>query len=360
MSDLLDPQYVRAPDFGPGEWLNSEHPLTLDALRGSVTLVDFWDYTCVNCIRTLPYVRAWHERYHSKGLTIVGVHAPEFTFARSRRQIEAAVAEFGLTYPVLLDNDYETWNRFANRAWPAKYLIDTDGYVRFVRRGEGHYQKTERAVQSLLAQRDPDVSLPPPLEPLRDEDQPGAVCYLPTPELHAGYEYGALGNPEGYASDTPMIYEMPLRPQRRDGQFYAEGIWQAGAAHFAFAGQDSGRVVLPYHAAGVNAVLSPSGDPVEVMLDLKAGQDSVVEVRQDGAPLSADIAGGDVTLLPDGTSVVQVTRPRLYELVQNANFEEHELELTFRANGLALFAFTFTSCVAPETTPDKKGTFVIH
>jgi thiol-disulfide isomerase/thioredoxin len=357
MSALLDPPYVRAPDFGPGEWLNAESPLTIDALRGSVVLVDFWDYTCVNCIRTLPYVTAWHDRYHDKGLVVIGVHAPEFAFARSRRQIEGALDEFGLTYPVLLDNDYATWNYFANHAWPAKYLIDAKGYIRFQRHGEGYYQETERAIQNLLALRDADVQLPPLMEVLRPEDQPGAVCYLPTPELHAGYEYGALGNPEGYASSTPMIYEMPMPAQRRDGHFYAEGIWQAGPSTFAFAGQDGGRVVLPYHAAGVNAVLSPSGDPVEVMLDLKTDEEAFVEVRQDGAPLVPPFAGSDVHIQPDGASVVRVERPRMVELVNNPTFGEHELELVFRANGLALYAFTFTSCVAPQATSGKKGTF---
>lgn len=360
MSDLLDPPHTRTPEFGAGEWLNTEGPLTRDMLRGSVVLVDFWDYTCINCIRTLPYVRAWHERYHDKGLIVIGVHAPEFAFARHRREIEAAIDEFGLPYPILLDNNYETWNRFANRAWPAKYLIDAKGYIRFVRRGEGYYRETERAIQTLLALRDPDENLPPLMEPLRSEDQPGAVCYLPTPELHAGYEYGALGNREGYAPDTPMIYQLPRPAQRRDGRFYAEGIWQAGPSHFAFAGQDGGRIVLPYHAAGVNAVLSPSSDPVEVMLGLKANDDTHIEVRQDGAPLPSAIAGDDVTIRPDGTSLVHLTRPRLIELVSNDTFGRHELELVFRANGLALYVFTFTSCVVAEATSDQKDTFTIH
>lgn len=357
MTDLLSPRNVRMPDFGPGEWLNTPGPLSRETLRGAVLLVDFWDYTCVNCIRTLPYVTEWHRRYHDRGLVVVGVHAPEFKFARSRRQIEAAIAEFGIGYPVLLDNDYETWSRFANRAWPAKYLIDSQGYVRFQRRGEGYYRETEEAIQALLRQRDDSVDLPNLLEPLRAEDEPGTVCYLPTPELHAGYEFGALGNPEGYAASTPVIYRMPLDYQRTDGKFYAEGIWQAASEHIAFAGQDSGEIALPYHAAGVNAVLSPSGDPVEVMLDLKPVDSAIVEVWQDNQPLHSEIAGSDVTFLEDGSSVVYVTRPRMYELVRNRQFEHHELSLRFRANGLALYAFTFTSCVVLGVPDETLRTF---
>lgn len=358
MSDLLAAKNVRAPQFGSGEWLNIEGPLTREALRGQVVLVDFWDYTCINCIRTLPYVRAWHERYHDKGLITIGVHAPEFAFARSRRQIEMALDEFGLAYPILLDNNYETWERFANCYWPAKYLIDETGYIRYMQHGEGHYQTTERAIQTLLTERDREVELLPLLEPLRAEDTQGAICYRPTPELYTGLRHGALGNPEGYASGVPVIYRMPLNPQRENNAFYAEGIWQAEESYFAFAGQDNGRLLLPYQATGVNAVLSPSGDPLEVMLDLKQDKQTVIELRQDGKALARDVAGSDVVFEADGAGVVYVTRPRMYQLVQSSSFADHELELIFHANGLAVFAFTFTSCVAAQGATSQRPTFV--
>jgi len=345
---LLDPQVVRMPDFAPGEWLNTEQPLSKEALRGRVLLVDFWDYTCVNCIRTLPYVIAWHERYAALGLTVIGVHSPEFRFARARAQIEAAIHEFGIRYPVLLDNEYATWTRFANRAWPTKYLIDAQGYLRYTAQGEGAYQETEHAIQMALRERDPAISLPDLLPPLRPEDTPGAVCYRPTPELYAGYERGALGNREGYAPGHPMVYRLPRPQERREARFYAGGIWQAGQESFAFAGQDGGRIVLTYRAATVNAVLSPSADPVEVLLNLRPPDvPPLIEVRQDGAPLTPLNAGEDVQIGADGVSTIVVTRPRMFELVRNPDFGVHEVELVFRAHGLALYGFTFTSCVAP-------------
>lgn len=352
----LDPRLVRMPEFAPGTWLNTDTPLTRDALRGCVLLIDFWDYTCVNCIRTLPYVTAWYDRYTDLGLSVIGVHSPEFRFAQARGQIEAAMEQYGIAYPVLLDNDYQTWSRFAVRAWPTKLLVDGEGYLRFVRRGEGFYAETERAIQTLLRDRDPDVVLPEIMPPLRGEDTPGAVCYRPTPELHAGIERGSLGNREGYAAN-PLVYAMPLPQDRREHAFYAEGIWQGEAESFVFAGQDGGRIVLPYRAVGVNAVLSPSSDPVDVMLNLrKSAAPPIIEVRQDGAWITPINAGADIEYDDGGMSYLTVDRARMYEIIANPDFETHELELIFHAHGLALYAFTFTSCVVSGNHSDA-GTY---
>jgi thiol-disulfide isomerase/thioredoxin len=351
---------VRAPNFGAGEWLNTDRPLSREALRGRVVLIDFWDYTCVNCLRTLPYLINWHNRYgnsglsEDKGLTIIGVHAPEFKFAHSRTQIEAAVAEYEIHYPILLDNSYETWDRFANKAWPTKYLVDGGGYIRFRRQGEGHYQATERAIQALLHQRDPNVILPDILPPLREEDAPGAVCYRPTPELYAGYQGGglfggALGNPEGYVPQSPMFYELPAGEERQEGQLYVDGIWRAWPEALAYAGREGGKIVLPYRAATVNGVLSPSADPVEMMLDLRpTAAEPIIVIQQDDQPLTPMNAGRDVLFQEDGATFIRVVRPRMYQLTRNPDYEAHELTLTFHATGLALYAFTFTTCVAPD------------
>ena len=357
MTDLqLDPPLIRMPDFAPGDWLNVEQPLGKDTLRGRAVLVDFWDYTCVNCIRTLPYVTAWHARYQPLGLTTIGVHSPEFAFARTRKQIDAALKQFNIEYPVLLDNDYQTWNRFANRAWPTKYLVDAGGYIRYRQQGEGFYEQTERAIQAVLAERDPSVHLPELLPPLRAEDSPGAVCYRPTPELYAGFERGALGNAEGYAAGSPLAYQLPPEDRRAEQMFYAGGIWRAERECLVFAGESGGRLALPYHALSLNAVLSPTSDPVELLLDLPPQSDRrtaarevnpLVEVCQDGHYLTPLNAGEDIEYDDGGLSYVQVDRPRMYELVRNPDFEAHEIELTFRANGLAVYAFTFTTCVKP-------------
>lgn len=348
---LLASRCVRAPEFGPGDWLNAGAPLSVPALAGRAALIDFWDYTRSGCLRALPYVLAWCSRYAGLGLTIIGVHTPEFAFARSRSQVEAALSDFDIPYPILLDNDRITWERYANRYWPARYLIDEAGYIRYYQHGESHYQETEQVIQMLLRERSPSIELPGLMEALRPEDVPGVVCCPATPELHAGYVRGALGNPEGYAAHHPMVYKSPRH--RVEGAFYADGIWRAGEECFAFAGQQGGRLALPYRAVGVNAVLSPSGDPLEVMLNLRP--EAFVEVRQDGAPLTPDNAGKDVGFNGEGLSYVHVDRPRLYELVQNPGFEAHELELIFHSNGLALYSLTFSSCVLPGTPPGDKG-----
>ena len=168
---------VRAPEIGR-VWLNSP-PLSFRQLRGRVVLVDFWDYTCVNCIRTLPYVQAWHERYVGKGLTVIGVHTPEFTFAQYESNVERGVREFGLTYPIVVDNDREIWKAFANRYWPTKYLLDKDGYLRYAHFGEGAYRETEEVIRELLLEANSSLAFPPLMEPVRAEDREGAVCYPP-------------------------------------------------------------------------------------------------------------------------------------------------------------------------------------
>lgn len=337
---LLNRRVVRAPLLGRGQWLNTDRPLSLQALRGRVVLVDFWEYSCVNCIRTLPYLRQWHERYASKGLVMIGVHAPEFAFGREVQQVEAAIREFEIPYPVLMDNNYQTWDAFANRFWPAKYLIDHDGYIRYQSHGEGGYGDFERAIQMVLREGDSNLDLPPVMPPLRDEDRPGAICYRPTPELHAGLQRGALGNPEGYAGGVTMLYRMP--DERPPGAFYVEGAWRAGAHHLAYTGQSAGVIRLPYAAHEVNAVLTSHVETVERMLH---PQTISVEIWQDDQPLPEDVCGLDVT----GAGRVLVDRPRMYNLIRNRGFENHELTLRVTTAGFALYAFSFTGCVRPDT-----------
>ncbi len=333
---LLQPRTVRAPKLGAGQWLNTDQPLVLASLRGQAVLVDIWEYSCVNCLRTLPYIREWHQRYADKGLTIIGVHTPEFAFGRERQQIEAAVRELDIRYPVLLDNNFETWDAFANRFWPAKYLIDGQGYIRYSSHGEGGYGEFERAIQTVLREVNPDVDLPSIMQPLRAEDQPGAVCYRPTPELHAGLQRGMLGNPEGYAGGIPMFYTMPQ--QRPHGAFYVEGAWQAGSEVLSYQGQTEGVIRLPYEAVEVNAVLTPHVETVERMLH---PQMVSIEIWQDDLPLTEAQRGLDVT--PEGRLLVD--RPRMYNLVHNPGFEAHELTLRVKTRGFAVYAFSFTGCV---------------
>lgn len=305
----LDPKTVHAPEIGP-VWLNSP-PLTLRQLRGSVVLVDFWDFTCVNCIRTLPYIVEWHKRYAPLGLHVIGVHAPEFYFGRAPEILERGIEEFGIRYPVLLDNDYVVWKAFANKYWPSKYLIDADGYMRYFHAGEGNYQETELALQDLLREIDPSVKLPP-LLPLRSElDEPGALamCPRPTPELYLGHKRGRIAN--GFVEDKEHTYTLGAGPQEDMPEI--EGRWHSlpDCLQTASAGA---RIILFYSAAEVNIVLAGVGR---------------VGVRENGVEIGA----------------IEVNRPRMYRVIQRERFDTALLELTFDSPSMQVFAFTFGSCL---------------
>ncbi|MFW6042090.1 MAG: redoxin domain-containing protein [Chloroflexota bacterium] len=357
---MLDRPIIRMPDFVEGDWLNTPRPISRQDLRGKVVLLDFWEFTCINCVRTLPYLKRWYERYGDKGLAVIGVHSPEFRFGRVNRQVAAAVEHLELTYPILLDNDHENWERFAVKAWPTKIVVDPHGYERLRRQGEGHYREIEEAIQTLLRRRDSTLSLPDPLPPLREEDAPGAVCYRPTAELYAGYQGGglfggALGNAGGYVSESPMVYSLPPVEERREGHFYLEGFWRAQPESVVFAGQTGGRVIVPYQAASVNAVLSPTSDPVELMLALTPSDaEPIVEVCQDGRPLTPPVAGRDVEFDGQGRSFVRIERARMVQLVDNSRFGRHQLELNFQAAGLALYAISFSGCLADDDPGDRQ------
>lgn len=328
-----------APDFPRAAWLNTDQPLTMPQLRGQVVLVDLWDYTCINCLRALPYVREWQQRYADLGLTVVGVHTPVFTFGRERHQVELALQELDIRYPVLLDNTCQMWRAYENTVYPARYLVDQHGVVRYSSLGEGDFATCERLLQQLLRERDASVTLPPLLPPLHAEHDPTVPYQRPTPELRSGLAEGALGNPEGYAGYLPLLYQMPAR--RLEGAFYVAGAWQAGDEYFAYQGQAEGIIQLAYTATAVNAVLSPHVETVERMLN----PDGVmIEIWQDDRPIDASRRGDDLTA--DGR--IRLDRPRLYNLVRNPEFEHHELTLRVRSRGTALYAFSFIGGVQSD------------
>jgi thiol-disulfide isomerase/thioredoxin len=338
----VEPGKVRAPEIGR-VWLNSS-PLSFRQLRGRVVLVDFWDYTCVNCIRTLPYVQTWYDRYRDKGLTVIGVHTPEFTFAQYESNVERAVRDFGLTYPIVIDSNYEIWKLFACRCWPTKYLIDKEGYLRFAQFGEGAYDEFESGIQELLREIDPHIELPAIMNALRAEDRPGARCYRPTPELYLGHRRGKIGNPSGFKADEVADYSWSGEPE--EGAFYASGRWASTAEYMESAGEGEHRIILKYSARGVNLVMaSPRSASCDVIL------------RQDGAPLTPRQATTDTRFrAADGKeeSYLPVTAPRMYAVVDNPDFGTHTLELICPP-GLAAFAFTFISCVDPSLAGVPAG-----
>ncbi len=289
------------------------------ALRGSVVLIDFWDYSCVNCIRTIPYVTEWYRRYRDKGLVVVGVHAPEFYFGSVTELVQIAIQDLGIEYPVLLDNDYQVWQAFANRYWPCKYLIDGEGYIRYLRPGEGHYLETEEAIQALLRELNPSALLPTIMKTIRamDEAEVLQACERPTPELY-------LGTKRGPGKDTENV---ALR-----------GSWELReecAEVAATTGGDPARLRLSYSAAEVNIVLAAGAAcPIARLF-----------ISEYNAPLARDAWGADMQADPQGRTFVEVTRPRMYSLIRRDRFVSATAEFASDSTGLQLFAFTFISCV---------------
>ena len=319
---------ILAPELQGGEWIQ-QGPVELGQLRGRHTvLLDFWDYTCVNCIRTLPYVSEWHRRYSSKGLVVVGVHAPEFTFARNRANVLDAIAQFGLEYPIVLDNGYAIWRAYSNRYWPAKYLIDAQGRLRYYHFGEGLYQETEKQIQTLLKELEPTTQFPPPLEPIRESDKPGAVCYRVTPELYLGYARGQFGNPAGVMRDKSFDYADPGRYV--EGAAYLVGRWLVGEES-SRAENAGATLMLRYTAMDVNLVMAPPASGAG-RIELLMGEEQRT--------------GADVDL-ENGRCFITVERPRMYSLIANPSVFSGSLRLKILDPGVSAYAFTFVSCVAP-------------
>ncbi len=312
------PVLGRAPDFtGNDSWLNTraDRPLTLHELRGKVVLVDFWTYTCINCLRTFPALRAWHERYARDGLVIVGVHTPEFAFERERDNVERAVRDNDLRYPIAQDNEYATWNAWGNQYWPAKYLVDAEGRVRYAHFGEGAYGQTERAIRTLLAETG-DRRLPSASGVRPASAAPG----VRTPETYLG-----ASRAQGFAGSPPRPgqrrYPAPteeLEPSR----FALSGIWDVHD-------EDAAAV------ADARILARPVAREVYLVMSSRGSLPRRVQVLLDGRPIPPELAGPDVS-----AAAVTVQRQRLYRIVALPEVGEHELELRLPA-GVSAYAFTF-------------------
>ncbi len=337
----LDTPRVRAPEFPASLWLNTYSEVSLHSLRPNVVLLDFWEYTCINCLRTLPYLRTWHERYADLGLSIVGVHTPEFRFAHRPEFVKAAIGRLGMRWPVVLDNNQEIWTSYANRYWPTIYLIDGQGYIRFRHAGEGGYTQIEAAIQALLREKDPAAKLPPLL---KSQDSPGVVCAPTTPEIHVD----ALGDPLPKDDNTS---EFSLPSDLVDGHFYLAGAWLLKDDGLTLS-SECGTIALPYHAADVYAVLAPNSptDGYE-----RSIHDPLrIEILQDGQPLPADFYGQDVFKFED-RSMMRIDIPRSYHVVHNPAVRRCDLRLQLFEAGLTFFAFSFGSCVSDDPPRESRG-----
>lgn len=330
------PNPLRATEIYGDFWFNSD-PLSLAALRGYIILINFWDYCCQSCLRTLPYAEEWNRRYTDFGLITIGVHAPKFPFARDPYNVSRAMQKLGIRYPVLIDNEFMTWNAFRTRVWPTRFLIDKNGFIRYRQEGEGFYQDFEHAIQLLLTEAGYRGELPLVMEPIRESDWQGAVCYRVTPEVFTGYQRGTVGNVEGYFPESVVEYRDP--GIYLDGRVYLHGKWISDRNYLKLAEPEGNEsyITLTYHAREVNAVIEPEGE-----------KNFQVFISQDDAFLTAENKGDDVLIDDGGRSFLLITELKLYNVVKNKEFGEHKLKLSSRSSGFALYSISFVSCVIPE------------
>jgi thiol-disulfide isomerase/thioredoxin len=305
-------------------WLNSP-PLHSRALRGKVVLVDFWTFTCINSLRPLPYVKAWAAKYKDAGLVMIGVHTPEFSFEKEPANVKTEVHALQVTYPVAIDSNYTIWQAFSNEYWPAQYLIDGKGRIRYHHFGEGDYVEMEHAIQELLKENGAtglDESTVTDagrgLETPPSED-------VESPETYTGYRRtGGFASPERLAGDITMTYSPPVKPSLN--QWGLVGSWKVGGESDVLQ-KAPGKVVFRFHARDLNLVIAPAKD----------GKPVSFKVRLDGA-VPGDNCGTDSA--PDGSG--EVREPRLYQLIrQKDQIEDRTFEIEFLDPGVEVYDFTF-------------------
>lgn len=308
---------TRGPQIVGDIWFNTPRPLTPEDLNGRVVLVDFWTYSCVNCIRTIPYLAKWWERYKNLPFFIIGIHTPEFEFEKNPRNVEEAMKKLGVEWPVVLDNDYKNWHNFANHYWPAKYLLDQNGYIIYEHYGEGAYGETERRIQETLRGDSAIKNFPPVFE----EEGGGGVCFIHTPELYCGYLRGNIANRGGYHIDHLGNYtkpdEIPMNSIALLGQFnaqpeYVESFLPGAELDVRFQGTE------------VNLVMAP------------ANSFGIVSISFNGETLPGEIQGADV----DQGDVI-ISKPRMYNLIKSSKPLSGLLSVKAKESNFKAYAFTF-------------------
>jgi len=334
---------------GISGYINVENFL-LDDLKGKVILIDFWTYTCINCIRTFPYLKDWHAKYADDGLVIVGVHTPEFEFEKILSNVAIATREFGLEYPIVLDNERATWGAYQNQYWPAKYLIDRDGYVRYTHFGEGGYEETESVIRDLLQENDNVISesgntfMEP--RPYAEIPQDQTEVESQTRELYSGtirnYNAIYIGRVSPYVAheqfytqrDVDVVYTDPS--VHRNHFIYLNGVWlnkPESLKHSRKTEEYQDYVAILFYGTSANVVLKGFGE----------SDSYTVMVYLDDMPLKREFAGEDIKWDPTGNSYIEVVDSRLYRLVKSPSYGGFELKISSNSEQFELFAFTFGS-----------------
>ena len=339
---------IIAPELtGIAGWINTS-PFTLESLRGKVVLIDVWTYTCVNCIRTLPYVRDWHSKYAESGLVIIGLHSPEFEFEKQENNVISAALNYGLTYPIVLDNNMDTWRALNNQFWPAKYLIDGDGYIRYTHFGEGDYLETELTIRELLEENgvsvssiEPNLASEKTIDPLARMSTD--IMKRQTRELYAGFDRNYVTLQQGgtpyvrhieYYSEPNIDIDYQSPREYLNHHIYLQGLWRNTSESLKHARDTENYedyLAIKFFARTVNVVMGFENESYEV------------KVTMNGSPISKSHAGADIWYNTEDNSFVTVDRADMYKLIKLPEFEGHELKVSSNSSEFAVFAYTFGS-----------------
>ncbi|MBI2449344.1 redoxin domain-containing protein [Candidatus Pacearchaeota archaeon] len=312
-------KYIRAPELqGITGYLNLNNTkITIQENIGKkIILIDFWTYSCINCQRTFPYLNAWWSRYKDKGLLIIGVHSPEFEFEKRRENVENAIKQFGIEYPVVQDNNFQTWRAYRNHYWPAKYFIDIDGFFVYGHFGEGDYELLENKIQELLEERaqilQEKINISKDM--VKPETDSPDFNKIKTNEIYFGYDFTLefIGNKEGFKPEQEIVYKLPEPFYRKENIAYIEGKWYNGNDHMELR-SEAGKIALKFEAKKVNIVAGASTDTIiNITLDSK----------------------------PETKKQIQIKDNTLYNIVSLSNYSKHELQIDAQ-KGFQIYTFTF-------------------
>ena len=316
--------FKKAPNLrGIADYLNTTPEELEKEIKNKVVLYDIWTYSCINCIRTLPYITAWDDKYSEQGLLIIGVHSPEFEFEKDSENVKMAIEKHGIEYPVVLDNDMETWKAFENRYWPRKYIADHEGFLRYDHIGEGGYQETEKVIQQLLEERSNALGIQMASASSLVDIEEFEHTIFRSPELYFGYKFAQnrnqLGSDEGFQPGRIVSYSEPNNVDLH--KFYPIGDWKNYDASMELI-SETGTIKLLYNAKEVNIVTENSAE---------------IEVLIDGKPIPSKYTGTDII---EG-NMLKVEEAGLYNIINSDTSSTHEIELNIKGKGFQIFTFTF-------------------
>jgi thiol-disulfide isomerase/thioredoxin len=332
--------FNKAPELtGIKGYINTANnqSIKLSDYKGKVVLIDFWTYTCVNCIRTIPYLNTWYDRYSDQGFVIIGVHSPEFEFEKNPNNVKDAVNKFGIKYPVVLDSDHKTWTAYQNNYWPRDYLIDTQGYIRDDHIGEGGYNDTEKTIQTLLAERavldnktdisfnmSKGIAAESKSDPLKNINLSKNI----SPEIYLGYSLAgsSLGNPQGFQPDKIVDYDLNKSNTalNEPDTVYLDGKWKNNKDNIELV-SDTGKIFLTYYAKAINIVAGGNGQKATILGDIQ----NVVDGSKN---LAIDL---------DENKSVTINQQKLYNIGLYKDYGIRSIEIDVQGKGFQLYTFTF-------------------